>query len=81
MACLVYKRVDNLSKGMTDYFETKSQPIRDELVHPMKILHYLCVIYKHEEPCEGRLSRTVLWEGWGEIPLPDPIMAHDRVKI
>ena len=66
---------------MTDYFETKSQPIRDELVHPMKILHYLCVIYKHEEPCEGRLSRTVLWEGWGEIPLPDPIMAHDRVKI
>jgi hypothetical protein len=23
----------------------------------------------------GRLSRTVLWEGWGEIPLPDPI-AH-----
>jgi len=59
---------------MTDYFETKSQPIRDELVHPMKILHYLCVIYKHEEPCEGRLSRTVLWEGWGEIPLPDPII-------
>ncbi len=34
---------------MTDYFETKSQPIRDELVHPTKILHYLCVIYKHEE--------------------------------
>jgi hypothetical protein len=34
---------------MTDYFETKSQPIRDELVHPAKILHYLCVIYKHEE--------------------------------
>ena len=46
---------------------------RDELVHPTKILHYLCVIYKHEEPCEGRLSRTVLWEGWGEIPLPDPM--------
>jgi len=22
---------------------------------------------------KGRLSSTVLWEGWGEIPLPDPI--------
>ena len=29
---------------------------------------------EHEEPCEGRLSRTVLWEGEGEIPLPDPIL-------
>ena len=27
-----------------------------------------------EEPYEGRLSRTVLWEGRGEIPLPDPIV-------
>jgi hypothetical protein len=26
------------------------------------------VINEHEEPCEGRLSRTVLWEGRGEIP-------------
>jgi len=26
---------------MTDYFETKSPPIRVELVHPAKILHYL----------------------------------------
>ena len=60
MACLVYKRVDNRTKGMTDYFETKSQPIRDELVHPTKILHYLCVIYKHEEPCEdeGRYKKV-----------------------
>lgn len=31
---------------------------------------------EHEEPCEGRLSRTVLWEGRGEIPLPDPIVAN-----
>ncbi|MBX2928868.1 MAG: chitobiase/beta-hexosaminidase C-terminal domain-containing protein [Saprospiraceae bacterium] len=30
---------------------------------------------EHEEPCEGRLSRTVLWEGRGETPLPDPIVA------
>jgi hypothetical protein len=28
---------------------------------------------KHEEPYEGRLSRTVLWERKGEIPLRDPI--------
>jgi len=27
-----------------------------------------------EEPYEGRLSRTVLWERRGEIPLRDPIM-------
>jgi len=34
------------------------------------------VIYKHEEPCEGRLSRTVLWEARGGIPLADPITCH-----
>jgi len=28
---------------------------------------------KLEESYQGRLSRTVLWEGWGEIPQPDPI--------
>ena len=32
------------------------------------------MIYKHEEPCEGRLSRTVLWEARGGIPLADPII-------
>ena len=31
------------------------------------------MIHQHEEPYEGRLSRTVLWEDWGEIPLSDPI--------
>jgi len=34
---------------------------------------YISSDKEHEEPYEGRLSRTVLWEGWGEIPLPDPI--------
>ena len=29
-----------------------------------------------EEPYEGRLSRTVLWEGGGEIPLSDPIVGN-----
>jgi hypothetical protein len=33
----------------------------------------ISVIEQHEEPYELRGSRTVLWEGWGEIPLPDPI--------
>ncbi len=41
---------------MTDYFETKSQPIRDELVHPTNILHYLCVIYKYEESTYGEID-------------------------
>ena len=27
---------------------------------------------KQEEPCEGRLSSTVLWERRGETPLRDP---------
>jgi len=31
---------------------------------------------EQEEPCEGRLSSTVLWEGRGEIPPPDPIIGH-----
>jgi hypothetical protein len=26
-----------------------------------------------------RVSRTVLWEGEGEIPLPDPIVVHDKM--
>ena len=34
---------------------------------------FLLCGHQQEEPYEGRLSRTVLWEGGGEIPLPDPI--------
>ena len=37
------------------------------------ILRQKGVAIEHEEPCERLLSRTVLWEGEGEIPLPDPI--------
>jgi hypothetical protein len=29
--------------------------------------------HQKEEPCEGRPSRTVLWEGRGEIPLSEMI--------
>ena len=29
-------------------------------------------VIEQEEPYEGRLSRTVLWERSGEIPLRDP---------
>jgi hypothetical protein len=36
------------------------------------------VAIEHEEPYEGRLSRTVLWEGIGEIPLPEPIGENTR---
>jgi len=35
---------------------------------------YISSDEEHEEPCEMGVSRTVLWEGRGEIPLPDPIM-------
>ena len=37
---------------------------------------FLLCGHQQEEPYEGRLSRTVLWEGGGEIPLPDPIISH-----
>jgi hypothetical protein len=46
------------------------------LVIGMSINMQIFVTEQHEEPCEGRLSRTVLWEGKGEIPLPDPISGH-----
>jgi len=36
---------------------------------------------EQEEPCEGRLSSTVLWEGRGEIPLSDPIIANGRTTV
>ena len=31
---------------------------------------------KRGKQCEVRVSRTVLWEGRGEIPPPDPITGH-----
>lgn len=34
---------------------------------------YHTFVIKQEEPCEGRLSSTVLWEREGEIPSRDPI--------
>ena len=33
---------------------------------------------EHEEPYEGRLSRTDPWEHRGEIPLRDPIICKRR---
>ena len=38
-------------------------------------------IQKHEEPCESRGSRTVLWEGKGEIPLSDPITCKAMTTV
>jgi len=37
---------------------------------------YFTFVIKQEEPCEGRLSSTVLWERGGETPLRDPTMRH-----
>jgi len=53
---------------MTDYFETKSQPITLRIP---KML-FSNIVTKQEEPCEGRLSSTVLWEREGETPSRDP---------
>ncbi len=36
---------------------------------------YFTFVMKQEEPCEGRLSSTVLWERGGETPLRDPTEA------
>ena len=55
---------------MTDYFETKSQPITLRIP---KML-FSNIVTKQEEPCEGRLSSTVLWEREGETPSRDPTM-------
>jgi len=43
---------------------------------PLVIGTSLLAIYKQEEPCEVRVSSTVLWERGGEIPLRDPIVRH-----
>ena len=37
--------------------------------------------FRHEEPCEARVSRTVLWEGRGETSPPDPIVANFEQKF
>ena len=37
-------------------------------------------VIEQEEPYEGRLSRTVLWERRGEIPLRDPTGRHWKNK-
>jgi hypothetical protein len=44
-------------KGMTNYYETKSQPITLwVLVHP---LYFTTFVIRHEEPYDGRLSQPV----------------------
>ena len=35
---------------------------------------------EQEEPYEGRLSRTVPWERWGETPRRDPTTGNDKMK-
>jgi hypothetical protein len=36
----------------------------------------LAFVTELEEPCEGRLSSTVLWERRGATPLRDPTMPN-----
>ncbi len=50
--------------------ETKSQPIADKARSVSRM--YFTFVTEQEEPCEGRLSSTVLWERGGETPLRDP---------
>ena len=42
------------------------------MVYPKCIISTF--VTKQEEPYEGRLSRTVPWEAWGEIPLAHPTL-------
>jgi hypothetical protein len=51
--------------------KTNGKVTTNYLEHPK--CNFITFVTKLEEPCEGRLSRTVLWEGRGAIPLPDPI--------
>ena len=37
---------------------------------------YFTFVMKQEEPCEERLSSTVLWERGGETPLRDPTIRN-----
>jgi hypothetical protein len=48
---------------MIDYYETKSQPITRMMVWHIHNVSVTLVIYKQEEPYEGRLSRTVVCPG------------------
>ena len=50
--------------------ESKSQPIAAKVRGVSKM--YFTFVTEQEEPCEGRLSSTVLWERRGVTPLRDP---------
>lgn len=41
---------------------------------------YFTFVMKQEEPCEERLSITVLWERGGETPLRDPTSGNYNIK-
>ena len=58
----------------------KNAKIKSRLISSSEAVTILLkgVAIEHEEPYEGRLSRTVRWEGIGEIPLPEPIGHYYR---
>ena len=48
----------------------------------MQLVPYLPISgYWYEEPCEVRVSSTVLWERRGEIPLRDPIGGNQKLIV
>ena len=55
--------------------EIKSQPITI-LVFGISAMYIITFVIKTGRACEGRLSRTVLWEREGETPLRDPTVLN-----
>ena len=60
--------------GMINYLSSNAAFM--QMNHPE--CNIITLAAEPEETCEGRLSSTVLWEGWGEIPSSDPIMHHSK---
>jgi len=54
---------------MLKQYHIHNPGISQVLVYPV---YFDIFVIEQEEPYEGRLSRTVLWERRGEIPLRDP---------
>ena len=48
--------------------ERREQRTKFSIVQPISLGGYRDRTFWYDEPYEGRLSRTVLWEGGGEIP-------------
>lgn len=67
-----------VQKGSSHLAEATIQR-QSRFIPPLEIGTSVIAVYKQEEPCEVRVSRTVLWERGGGIPLRDPIVKRNRV--